>query len=84
MMTLVEKNMTVLRSLEGSEEAKKEPDEATLDENTVNQIIDLSGEEIKLCRNFEDRLNTMLLKQSKIHERAQLERSPLEEEFASM
>lgn len=84
MMTLVEKNMTVLRSLEGSEEAKKEPDEATLDENTVNQIIDLSGEEIKLCRNFEDRLNTMLLKQSKIHERAQLERSPLEEEFASV
>ena len=58
MMQLVEKNMDVLRSLEGHDNDENEDEEngTALDENTVNQMIDLSGEEVKLCRNFEDRL----------------------------
>lgn len=88
MMRLVEKNMDVLRTLEGGEnEENVNEDEngAALNEETVNQMIHLSGEEVKLCRNFEDRLNMMIVKQqhsTKIG--PEIERSPLEEQFASV
>jgi hypothetical protein len=88
MMQLVEKNMDVLRSLEGQENDENEDEKengTALDENTVNQMIDLSGEEVKLCRNFEDRLNTMIVKQHSAKAGLEIERSPsLEEQFASV
>ena len=83
---LVEKNMDVLRTLEGPEIVPMNSgSDFTLDENAVNQMIDLSGEEVKLCRNFEDRLNTMILRQSAKpnHGVAPCERSPVED-FASV
>jgi hypothetical protein len=65
MMQLLEKDISLIKQLEdgggGEDGSVAVAAAAEFDENSVNSLIELSAEQVCLCRNYEDRLNSMLL-----------------------